>query len=122
MEGDRRHMRWVLTVVVPASVLAGCSGSKPSSQGTLPQGESLTRKTPGIRPDGDTTLRIATSMVPDGLRAVYGYIDEHIDEHVQNLQNWIRQPSISNSGEGIPETADMVKGFFDQLGCQQTHV
>ena len=39
-----------------------------------------------------------------------------------NLQKWIRQPSISNSGEGIPESAEMVKGFFDQLGCQESRV
>ena len=43
-------------------------------------------------------------------------------QHVENLQKWIRQPSISNSGEGIPESAEMVKGFFDELGCQQTQV
>jgi len=25
-------------------------------------------------------------------------------------------------GEGIPESAEMVKGFFDELGCQQTQI
>src|SRR5262249_34147905 len=30
--------------------------------------------------------------------------------------------SISNSGEGIPESAEMVKGFFGQLGCQEARV
>src|SRR5690606_9903464 len=49
-------------------------------------------------------------------------IDTHIDEHVVNLQKWIQQPSISNTGEGIQESAEMVKGFFDQLGCQETSV
>ena len=34
-------------------------------------------------------------------------------------RNGLQQPSISNSGEGIPESAEMVKGFFDKLGCQQ---
>jgi len=38
------------------------------------------------------------------------------------LQKWVRQPSISNSGEGIPESAEMVKGFFEQLGCQESRV
>jgi len=56
------------------------------------------------------------------LNKVYSYIDEHIDEHVVNLQKWIQQPSISNTGEGMQESAEMVKGFFDQLGCQQTKV
>jgi acetylornithine deacetylase/succinyl-diaminopimelate desuccinylase-like protein len=63
-----------------------------------------------------------TKISSDELKKVYGYIDEHIDEHVENLQKWIRQPSISNSGEGIPESAEMVKGFFEQLGCQQSRV
>ena len=58
----------------------------------------------------------------EDLKKVFAYIDEHIDEHVQKLQKWIRQPSISNSGEGIPESAEMVKGFFEELGCQESRV
>jgi acetylornithine deacetylase/succinyl-diaminopimelate desuccinylase-like protein len=77
----------------------------------------------GIRPNGDETVKIDMSQIknPD-LPKVYKYIDAHIDEHVQNLQKWIQQPSISNTGEGIQESAQMVKGYFDQLGCQQTKV
>ena len=76
----------------------------------------------GIRPNGDTEIQPDLSQMPPELQKVHAYIDEHIDEHVENLQKWIRQPSISNSGEGIPESAEMVKGFFDELGCQQTQV
>jgi acetylornithine deacetylase/succinyl-diaminopimelate desuccinylase-like protein len=59
---------------------------------------------------------------PPEVQKVFDYIDTHIDEHVENLQKWIQQPSISNSGEGIPESAEMVKGFFDKLGCETTRV
>ena len=59
---------------------------------------------------------------PADLKKVYDYIDAHIDDHVADFQRWIQQPSISNSGEGIPESAEMVKGFFDKLGCQTTRV
>ena len=76
----------------------------------------------GIRPAGDTEIQPDLSQVPPELQKVYAHIDENIDAHVENLQKWIRQPSISNSGEGIPESAEMVKGFFDELGCQQTRV
>src|SRR6266567_337719 len=77
----------------------------------------------GIRPAGDTEIQPdMTKITSDDLKKVFTYIDDHIDDHVENLQKWIRQPSISNSGEGIPESAEMVKGFFDQLGCQQTRV
>ncbi len=60
-------------------------------------------------------------MSPD-LQKVFTHIDEHVDEHVETFQKWIQQPSISNSGEGIPESAEMVKGFFEQLGCQESRV
>src|SRR5579862_3202828 len=76
----------------------------------------------GIRPHGDETIQPDLNKVPDDLKKVFSYIDEHIDDHVENLQKWIRQPSISNSGEGIPESAEMVKGFFEQLGCQTARV
>ena len=75
-----------------------------------------------VRPDGDTEIQPDLAQVPPEVQKVFAYIDEHIDEHVENLQKWIRQPSISNSGEGIPESAEMVKGFFDELGCQQTQI
>ena len=76
-----------------------------------------------IRPNGDTEISIDMSKIknPD-LPKIFSYIDAHIDEHVRNLQKWIQQPSVSNTGEGIQESAQMVKGYFDQLGCQQSKV
>ena len=76
----------------------------------------------GIRPYGDETIKPDTSRLPADVAKVFDHIDQNIDQHVVNLQKWIQQPSISNSGEGIPESAEMVKGFFDELGCQQTQV
>jgi acetylornithine deacetylase/succinyl-diaminopimelate desuccinylase-like protein len=92
---------------------AGTASSTPASVGAGP----------GIRPDGDTTATIDQSQIHnEDLKKVFTYIDAHVDEHTQNLQKWIQQPSISNSGEGIPESAEMVKGFFEQLGCQDSRV
>jgi acetylornithine deacetylase/succinyl-diaminopimelate desuccinylase-like protein len=77
----------------------------------------------GIRPNGDTEIRPDLSKVrSEELKRIYGFIDAHIDEHVVSLQQWIKQPSISNSGEGIPESAEMVKGFWEELGCQESRV
>jgi hypothetical protein len=100
---------------------AGCSGGP---QPAKPAADAQPAAQPklGIRPHGDTEIAIDDSRAPDDLKQVYGYIDSHIDDHVRNLQKWIQQPSISNSGEGIPESAQMVKGFWDELGCQQTKV
>src|ERR1700691_3814468 len=98
--------------------IAGCSKSAPPPQ----EGGSAPKAKLGIRPQGDETNHPELKKVPGDLQKTFAYIDSHIDDHVEDLQKWIRQPSISNSGEGIPESAEMVKGFFDKLGCQQTRV
>jgi acetylornithine deacetylase/succinyl-diaminopimelate desuccinylase-like protein len=76
----------------------------------------------GINPYGTSGVKPDMSKVPPELKKVFDYIDTHTDQDAENLQKWIQQPSISNSGEGIPESAEMVKGFFDKLGCQTTKV
>ncbi|MGH9389530.1 MAG: M20/M25/M40 family metallo-hydrolase [Vicinamibacteria bacterium] len=91
----------------------------------MPSGEESTAPVAtalGIRPNGDTEIAIDMSRIPDELKQVFDHIDQNLDQHVVNLQKWIQQPSISNSGEGIPESAQMVKGFFEQLGCQESRV
>jgi acetylornithine deacetylase/succinyl-diaminopimelate desuccinylase-like protein len=78
----------------------------------------------GIHPfgTGDSNFKPDYSTLPPELQKVFTYIDTNIDDHAENIQKWIRQPSISNSGEGIPESAEMVKGFFEKLGCQTARV
>src|SRR6266542_3403863 len=113
-------MRALLPVLCIAAIAVGCS--TPSA---TPGGKPAPAAAPklGIRADGDTEIKPDLSKIDnEDLKKVFAYIDQHIDEHVQNLQKWIRQPSISNSGEGIPESAEMVKGFFEQLGCQESRV
>jgi acetylornithine deacetylase/succinyl-diaminopimelate desuccinylase-like protein len=111
-----RHL-YIVASLAAAFVLNGCSNAtakKPVVEGSV--------KKLGIRPNGDETVKIDTSKMPEPEKKVFAYIDENIDEHVENLQKWIQQPSISNSGEGIAESSEMVKGFFDKLGCQQTRI
>jgi len=81
-----------------------------------------TKSSLNINPYGTSGVKPDMSKVPPELKKVFDYIDSHTDEDAENLQKWIQQPSISNSGEGIPESAEMVKGFFDKLGCQTTRV
>jgi acetylornithine deacetylase/succinyl-diaminopimelate desuccinylase-like protein len=114
-------MRLLLTALSSTGLILlslGCSSTKatPTNKAAKP----LTHK---YRPAGDTVAKIdLVKIKSDELKKVYAHIDEHFDEHVERLQKWIRQPSISNSGEGIQESAEMVKGFFDELGCQQSKV
>src|SRR2546428_12711937 len=113
-------MRSLLISVCVAAAQMGCRRRRASVKAVLPQAAAAKL---GIRPDGATEIKVDVSKVTsEELKEVYSYIDEPIDEHVAGLQQWIRQPSISNSGEGIPESAEMVKGFFEQLGCQEARV
>ncbi|MGH9346034.1 MAG: M20/M25/M40 family metallo-hydrolase [Vicinamibacterales bacterium] len=110
----------VLVLLLLLVAVAACSGERdggnaqPASDAVVP---AL-----GIRPYGDETVKPDLARVPDQVKKVYDYIDAHIDEHVVAFQKWIQQPSISNTGEGIQESAQMVKGFFDELGCQRSEV
>ena len=108
-----------VTAFALAATLAGCNQKKSAAPATTSEAPKL-----GIKPFGtdDPNFKPDYSKLDPNVAKVFQYIDDHIDEHVENLQKWMRQPSISNSGEGIPETAEMVKGFFDKLGCQTTRV
>ncbi|MBI4487253.1 MAG: M20/M25/M40 family metallo-hydrolase [Acidobacteria bacterium] len=103
--------------------LAGCSQNVEEAQAPAASAAPATPSL-GIKPFGtaDPDFKPDYSKLPPELAKTFAYIDEHIDEHVVNLQKWIQQPSISNSGEGIPESAEMVKGFFEELGCQDSRV
>ena len=107
-------------VLAACALLLTIACNQPASAPPAPAAPEAAKL--GIRPNGDTEISPDVSQLPPEVQKVHAYIDEHIDDHVENLQKWIRQPSISNSGEGIPESAEMVKGFFDELGCQQTRV
>jgi acetylornithine deacetylase/succinyl-diaminopimelate desuccinylase-like protein len=89
---------------------------------TQPTPAAPTKASLNISPYGTSGVKPDMSKVPDDLKKVFDYIDSHTDQDAENLQKWVQQPSISNSGEGIPESAEMVKGFFDKLGCQTTRV
>src|SRR3954469_13008935 len=111
--------------VLGVLVTIGCSRGPSTSAAAAPATPAPGPAAPklGIRPNGDTEIQPDLAKIEnEDLKRVFTYIDAHIDDHVQNLQKWIPQPSISNSGEGIPESAEMVKGFFEQLGCQHSQV
>jgi len=121
-----RHGYGFLVISTAAAVLAlaACSDSQPPPAPSAPAAAtSEPADTLGIRPVADEEISVDMSKIHNPeLREIFAYIDAHIDEHVLNLRRWIQQPSISNTGEGIQESAFMVKGFFDQLGCQYTNV
>jgi acetylornithine deacetylase/succinyl-diaminopimelate desuccinylase-like protein len=113
-----------LSIPMGLSLLLAAGCSKPPETPVAATEKAPPKSSPlGIRPYGDEENKIDMSKIGHAdLKQVFDYIDANIDQHVVNLQNWIRQPSISNTGEGMQESAEMVKGFFDQLGCQESKV
>ena len=111
-----------LVLVLSIGIAAGCSQEPNGGNGTAPASTASATPKLGIRPYGDETVKPDLSRVPDELKKVFDHIDANIDEDVIRFQKWIQQPSISNTGEGIQESAQMVKGFFDELGCQRSEV
>jgi acetylornithine deacetylase/succinyl-diaminopimelate desuccinylase-like protein len=113
-------MRRLWLLVGTATLVTACA------QGPEPTSATQTAEAPaprlGIRAVADEEISPDLSRIPDDLKQVFDHIDANVDQHVENFQKWIQQPSISNSGEGIPESAQMVKGFFEQLGCQESRV
>ena len=90
-------VRWIPVVMSAATLSAGCSQGSAQKQSAAPASTSASapaaapRKAKlGIRPAGDETIKPDLSKVSDELKKVYGYIDEHIDDHVENLQKWVR--------------------------------
>ncbi len=109
-----------LCIVAGLIAVSGCNQkSGPPQAAAAPAKAKI-----GIHPygTGDPNFKPDYSKLPPDIQKVFTYIDTNIDEHAENIQKWIKQPSISNSGEGIPESAEMVKGFFEKLGCQNARV
>ena len=111
----------LMSLCLATVVVAGLSGCNQKAAAPV---ATTTAPKLGIKPFGsdDPNFKPDYSKLDPNMAKIFQYIDDHIDEHVANLQKWIQQPSISNSGEGIPESAEMVKGFFDKMGCQTTRV
>lgn len=43
-------------------------------------------------------------------------------DHLARLREFIAQPSISKEDLGIQECAELLLGYFQQLGCQEAHI
>ena len=56
------------------------------------------------------------------LDEIYSHIDHKINEHTEKLREFIRQPTVSNTGEGMEEGAELLKSYFEELGCQTVEI
>jgi acetylornithine deacetylase/succinyl-diaminopimelate desuccinylase-like protein len=56
------------------------------------------------------------------IKKIHAYIDAHRDEHVRKIQEFLRQPSVSSWNLGMKECAEILVGYFRQLGCQEANL
>src|SRR5688572_28934085 len=104
--------KWIAVGLACACLVGACTKAPEPTAAAAPVVPP--QRQLGIRPQGDEEIKPDMSRITsDELKKVFTYIDEHVDDHVRNLQKWLQQPSISNTGEGMQESAEMVKGFFD---------
>lgn len=54
--------------------------------------------------------------IGESIRKIHGAIDEHFPEHLERCRQFLRQKSVSATGEGIKETARIVRDFILELG------
>ena len=52
------------------------------------------------------------------VRKIHKHIEDHKAEHVRKIQAFLRQPSVSSWNMGIQECAEMLRGYFKEIGCQ----
>jgi acetylornithine deacetylase/succinyl-diaminopimelate desuccinylase-like protein len=54
------------------------------------------------------------------LTRIHQQLDSRFPRHLERCQDFLRQPSISATGQGIRETADQVAGFISRCGGSVT--
>jgi len=54
--------------------------------------------------------------------AVYRHIRDHQEEHVAQLQRWLRQPSISAQNVGVREMAELLRDDLLGLGFREAEL
>src|SRR3954465_639454 len=99
-------MRCWIAAFTLAVICTGCSrGASTTAAAAAP---APAQPKLGIRPAGDTEIQPDLGKIQsEALKKVFPLHDEPNDRHRRNPEKRVRQPSISNSGEGIPESAEM---------------
>ena len=55
--------------------------------------------------------------------AIHRHIDAHLEEHIEHVQRWVRQPSVSwDGGRGVRECAALVAESYRALGCTEVEI
>jgi len=78
---------------------------------------------PKFRLDADGAFSAdSIDSYPDSHDSVYQHIDENLDDHIAEIQRWIRQPSVSAQNDGIQEMAELLRDDLTALGFQEAEL
>jgi len=50
---------------------------------------------------------------------IYNYIDNNLDAHIQNIQHWVKQKSVSWDNLGMNDASKIVFESYKKLGCKE---
>jgi acetylornithine deacetylase/succinyl-diaminopimelate desuccinylase-like protein len=51
---------------------------------------------------------------------IYAHIDANLPRHIERIQEYIRQPSVSAENRGIKECAELTRRYLAEAGCTET--
>ena len=119
--------RYRPAVAICAVLLGACqSETQPaaaSSDAATATVATVTIGRPDFHLDTDSTYSadsVATYAATHD--AVYAHIEQNLDQHIANIQRWIRQPSVSAQNDGIGAMAAMLRDDLAALGFQEAEL
>lgn len=79
------------------------------------------RRPGGSRPHGapGTGERVSVDTQRE---AIFRHIDAHLEEHVERMRRWVRQPSVSWHHDGVAACAALVADELRDLGCAEVEL
>jgi acetylornithine deacetylase/succinyl-diaminopimelate desuccinylase-like protein len=111
-------MKYCLALPASCALLLAC---QPNTTTPIDVTESISRPEFSLATseayDFDKIERYAGSHT-----AVYDYIDANTDRHLDAIQRWLRQPSISAQNIGVTDMAEMLRGDLDDMGFSEAEI
>jgi acetylornithine deacetylase/succinyl-diaminopimelate desuccinylase-like protein len=51
---------------------------------------------------------------------IYAHIEANLSRHIQRIQEYVRQPSVSSENRGIEACAELTRRYLAEAGCAET--
>lgn len=107
----------LLALIAPCILLSACQPQEAAAPATAEV------KRPSFSLTTDEAYDF--SSIPDyagNHSAIYDYIDANNDKHLQAIQRWLRQPSISAQNVGVTDMAEMLRGDLEDMGFAEAEI